>query len=111
MLYSAVNPPILHSINDESVTIGSTFTAACDASASDSTDVVLRWETHPCEAVCGFVLTLPYPTGLLLLVTNVGTAEEGEYTCVATNPDGVESTESVTLTVIGNTLLNMHEYG
>lgn len=96
-----MDPPVLHSINNEPVTIGATFAAACDASASEYPGVTLRWETSLCEAVCDRITTIPYPNGLLLIITDVGTAEDGEYTCVASNPDGAETRESVTLTIIG----------
>ena len=78
----------------------------CDAASSESRDVTVRWtrdndDTFLDDPRVSATMELDDMRILELTIINFGTVDQGNYTCIATNPDGEDTTETATLTVTG----------
>ena len=100
--YIVVSPMIDQISSDQSLVIGTTELLNCDATGSDDS-VSLVWRRADGEPLDDSrIIQTPFGSLRLLLdIQNVGIADEGTYVCTATNPDGVATTDSVSVTVIG----------
>ena len=105
----AVDLPVIQPFEDETQLIGQTETITCILTSSETFDIDLTWSRID-EPLMegGRVQTNTGPGLILLIISNVGAADEGFYQCTATNPDGGATVEIVALTVTGMYAMGMH---
>ena len=100
------------SVQDGSFTIGTIADLRCDASSSDSDVVTVEWMREDGEPFDDTrTASTPFeldPRIVDLDILNVGVEDEGMYTCIATNPDGVSTSKSVMLNVTGQLNIPNH---
>ncbi len=81
----------------------------CNASGSESPDVIVQWTREDGvalndsdESISTGRLVIGDTSTVQLNITNAEFSQSGTYICVAVNPDGGQSIEDATLTVAGN---------
>ena len=86
----------------------------CDATSSESRDVIVRWtrdddNTFLDDQRVSATMELDDTRIVELTIINFGTVDQGDYTCIVTNPDGEDTTETATLTVTGQLKCKTHD--